>query len=585
MHLPFRWIICFFFTIYGISVSVTVVAQRLKLSGSEPDMKIFQAHLKHIEQADRGASLVLAKLISSVQKEGYFTARVLSDTLIQDTLFAALNLGEHFEWAYLQPGNLDALAQERSGFREKFFINKPFHYDEVDKLFGKLLKHAENNGHPFATVSFANTAINHHKIHAAVNYQPGPKITFGRLQVAGNAKVKSSFLEAYLGILPKRTYDERKIMQIPEMLMNLPFLSLSAPVEVTFQNETADVILNLSETKSNSADGVINFLPAEGKEGSLLLTGELNIHLNNLWQSGKEFLLRWQRLQIASQRIEMSYRHTRPFRLPVDAAIWFNMLKEDTLFYNRKMAFTLDFPFSNNQLTTTAGWQTSRLLEGITSVENRPADMRGFDLMSISANFTRQKTNQVYYPTGGYTFSLGGETGRKTIQPNVYAASDSVGELPKKTSVGQQAVHISGELYRRIGNNWLFFYKLSGAGLFGKSIFVNDMYRIGGIHSLRGFYDNFFFASQYGLSNLELRLLFEQTKETYSYLFAFYDQAYLRKKTTIIDTRDHPLGLGAGINLSTPAGTFSLVYGLGRSVAQPFNMQYSKVHFGYISRF
>lgn len=563
------------------------MAQTLKIIGNEQEVEVFHVHLKNIEQTDSTAHLTLAKLISSVQKEGYFTAHTLSDTLINDTLFASVTLGKQFEWAYLKPGNLDIIAREKSGFREKFFMKKPFRYNEVAVLFNRLLKYAENTGYPFAAVSLANISITDHKVYAAINYQPGPKITFGRLQVTGNAKVKSSFLEAYLKVLPGSSYDERKIMQIPDVLKGLSFLSLNAPVKVTFQNETADVLLNLSETKSNSADGLINFLPAEGKENSLLLTGELNIQLNNLWQSGKEFMLRWQRLQVASQRLALNYIHSRIFRLPLDAGIYFNMLKEDTLFYNRKLSLELGFPFGTKHIATAVEWQSSRLLEGSFPTGAIPAaDMAGFDLFGISATLSHQKTDHQYYPKRGYRFLLGGSIGRKKILPNIHAALDDSGEtLSAPVSVSQQAVQISGEYYQKLGRNWLLFHKLSGAGLFGKRILVNDLYRVGGIYSLRGFYDNFFFASQYGLSNLELRLLFEQTEKTYSHLFIFYDQAYMQKNTSVMHTKDYPIGLGAGISLTTSAGAFSLVYGVGKSSAQPFNVQYSKVHFGYTSRF
>lgn len=564
------------------------MAQALKVVGNERDVEVFHEQLKNIKQTtDSAAYLTLSKLVNSVQEEGYFAAHILSDTLVNDTLFASVALGKQFEWAYLQPGNLDILAQEKSGFREKFFINKPFRYNEVTVLFNSLLKHAENTGYPFASVSLANISMAGHKIYADIHYQPGPKITFGRLQVTGNAKVKSSFLEAYFNMLPGSSYDERKIKQIPAMLKELPFLSLNAPVEVTFQNETADVILNVSEMKSNRADGLINFLPAEGKERSLLLTGELNIQLNNLWQSGKEFMLRWRRLQVASQQLELNYLHSRIFRLPLDAGVYFNMLKEDTLFYNRKLSFQLGLPFGTKHITTTINWQSSRLLKGsFPTDETLTADMADFDFSGVSIAFNHQNTDHKYYPKRGYRLLLEGEIGKKKILPGISAALDrSRQALAEPVSVSQQALRISAEYYQKLGKNWVLFHKLSGAGVFGRKIFVNDMYRIGGIHSLRGFYDNFFFASQYGLSNLELRLLFEQTKETYSHLFVFYDQAYMQRNTVVAHTKDYPIGLGAGISLSTSAGAFSLVYGVGKSALQPFNVQSAKVHFGYISRF
>lgn len=104
---------------------------------------------------------------------------------------------------------------------------------------------------------------------------------------------------------------------------------------------------------------------------------------------------------------------------------------------------------------------------------------------------------------------------------------------------------------------------------------------MGGLQTLRGFNENFFFASDYGLSNLELQFHFEKD----SYLFTFYDQAYLYFKTNKSTLEDYPFGVGIGINLATPGGIISLAYALGKAREQPLNVRLSKFHFGYIAKF
>src|SRR5690606_1842929 len=112
-------------------------------------------------------------------------------------------------------------------------------------------------------------------------------------------------------------------------------------------------------------------------------------------------------------------------------------------------------------------------------------------------------------------------------------------------------------------------------------LFYNDLWRIGGLHSLRGFNEKFFFAASYALSNLELRLLFDRQQEEHSYLFIFYDQAYMVRESY----SDYPLGIGAGISLVTNSGIFNLAYALRNAKGQPMDLSVSKIHFGYIGRF
>lgn len=549
-------------------------------------MRVLQNyHYKKSHSDHVSAHLTLHKLVSNLQKDGYFMAHTSMLKISGDTLFATMNLGKQFQWAHLYAGNLSPIIQEKSGFREKFFLEKRFRYDEIAVLFESILTHAENTGYPFASVNLVNVQVSDGQVHAAISYDPGPSITFGELQVKGTGQIKADFLGAYLGILPGTDYDERKIERIPDLLRALPYVSLNAPLEVTFQNETADVILSLSGRKSDEFDGIINFFPSEGKGNRLLLTGALNVQLNNLARSGRQFALRWQRLQLQSQRLEISYRHPHIFRLPIDAGTYFNLFKEDTLFINRHLSIEVAFPFgTGNRLFATTNWQGSRLL-GVESKITYPNEVKlaNIDFLSVGVGYVRQRIDDPLYPRKGYIFSVEGSMGKKKVLPGLIAGD--VSQTGQTISSWQQSV--SGKLvqYHKLSRNWVLFHKFSGGRLFNQYLFINDLYRVGGLHSLRGFYDNFFFASQYGLSNLEFRLLFEQKTETYSYIFAFYDQAYLLENISGENRKAHPMGLGTGINLTTPAGLFSLVYGLGKSEGHPFNINFSKIHFGYISRF
>ena len=262
--------------------------QILLVTGNTADQEVLQHYPVPKTSKDSVAAMAtLQKLISDLQQDGFFTAHVTAFNAQQDTIKVAVEVGNLFQWIRLNPGNLNPVLQEKIGFREKMFLEKPFRYDEIRRLFEELLAYAENNGYPFATVQLSQVSIDHGKVSAAVNYQQGPEITFGRLHIKGTQKVKPDFLAAFLGIYSGHPYDERKIQQIPETIRLLTYLSLTAPVEVTYQNESVDINLTLSEQKTNAFDGILNFFPAEGNGQKLLLTGEMNIHLNNLAKSGK----------------------------------------------------------------------------------------------------------------------------------------------------------------------------------------------------------------------------------------------------------------------------------------------------------
>lgn len=555
--------------------------QALLLSGSADDLAIVAEYTYTKVHPDSiSAQQAINELVAALQKDGYFTAYTSPLAIKRDIFSAEIFPGRQYRWACLRPGNLDVFMQEKSGFREKFFLGKPFHYDEIAALYEKILKYAENKGYPFASVQLTNVQVTDHQVSATLKYSPGPLITFGELQIKGTEQVKTDFLEAYLGISTGQNYDERKVERIPALIRGIPYLTMTAPVAVTFQNETADVILTLSERKSNEIDGMLNFLPAEGKAGKFLLTGEVNILLNNLAKTGKQLELRWQRLQVQSERLALRYQYPNIFHSALHGGFHFSLLKEDTLFVNRVLSLTTGYPFGRgNRLEAGIKWQGSRL----TGAGNRTVALADFDILSLEAGYERQQLDDAVFPGKGYVFSLQSGIGKKKMIPGIILSDGSSPESPAAS--WQQFFHAHLAQYHMLSGNWVLYHKLSGGWLVNNNLLLNDLYRLGGLHSLRGFYDNFFFASRYGLSNLELRLVFEQKPDAYSYIFAFYDQAVLLKNTIDETAKDQPAGLGAGINFTTPAGLFSLAYALGRSEFQDFHISLSRIHFGYISRF
>ena len=107
------------------------------------------------------------------------------------------------------------------------------------------------------------------------------------------------------------------------------------------------------------------------------------------------------------------------------------------------------------------------------------------------------------------------------------------------------------------------------------------MFRLGGLNTIRGFNENQFFASNYILSNVELRIILESR----SYLFLFSDQSYLVFDNGATRISDLPIGFGLGLQLGTKSGDFRFAYALGRSKDSSVNFNQSKIHFGIINRF
>ncbi|MEM9829864.1 MAG: BamA/TamA family outer membrane protein [Bacteroidota bacterium] len=572
-----------------LGISLANAQWQLQVEGSEAELALLKPYLSSSyfpSQAE--AHQAASKVITDLQQAGYFQAHFEPLTATDSLAYRVrIHPEKPFQWAYLRSGNLDPILQANSGYRDELFLQQPFRYADFQKLMDNCLEYSENNGYPFASIRLTDVAIKDEEVSATLDYQPGSLIRFGELNIQGTDKINPEFLEAYLGIRTGTIYSEKKLTQIASRLQRLPFLSLTGSVETRFQNEVADVYLPLVYQASSQVDGILSVLPTEGQGGEILLTGELNILLRNLGRSGKMFALNWQRLQVASQQLSLEYDHPNVLRSPLSLGVNFNLLKEDTLFLNQQANLTMSYLVKGNHRIRVFGdWRRSRLIGESTVVTNEEqSSLANTSVRGGGVGYDWNQVDQLLFPRRGYLLSVNGRVGQKSTSR--WQARD-IQQSPQFYQ-NQRSTQWAGELsfaqYYMLRPTLGIYNRLKAGGLMDTQLFTNELYRLGGLKSLRGFVDNSLFVSQYALSNLELRWLLEPENALPSYIFAFYDQAWVKQNNPEGYSTDTPLGLGAGISLSTSAGLFSLVYALGRSSNQTLSFSASKVHFGYISRF
>jgi outer membrane protein assembly factor BamA len=111
--------------------------------------------------------------------------------------------------------------------------------------------------------------------------------------------------------------------------------------------------------------------------------------------------------------------------------------------------------------------------------------------------------------------------------------------------------------------------------------YLNELYRIGGFNSLRGFSEERFSVSKYSVLSSDLRYLYERNSNA----FLFYEAAGLRSEIGANKGVKYTHSFGLGTNLSTRAGIFTISYGIGSFIGEPFKLSESQVHIGYSNRF
>lgn len=486
-----------------------------------------------------------------------------------------------FKMIHLSQGNVSAEIMNKVGFDSKNFNNRPFSHQKLIRMLNSILDYAESHGYPFASIKLDSIKLTDGEVEAWLNYQHGPMIVFDSLIISGYDKVKTKYLTTHLGIYKGKPYEEKLVKEIPNKIKLLSFISLTENPEITISNGKCTISLHLSQNKVSLFDGILGVLPNQKDGANVLITGLLNLDLKNLFSSGKRLALEWQSYDANSQLLDVLYFHPNIFRTPLSVQGDFYLLKQDTTFINRELAIELSLLSKNsNQIGFRTERISSRLIStsGLEDITELPENT-DYNLNYYGLNYRLNRFNDINYPTQGWGILLNGSVGQKKIIENPVLIQDFYNDIELNTI----QFKLAGELEKfwSIYKNILFRTKISGGYLNGDNLFQSDLFRVGGLKSLRGFAENQFYTSGFGVANIEFRAIFSH--ETYFMLF--FDQAVIMDDFDLESEIQYPFGTGAGFSFSTNAGVFNFVFALGKSNNQPFGINYSKIHFGYISRF
>ena len=487
-----------------------------------------------------------------------------------------LHVGTRHNWSMLHSGNVPDEYLYKSGYKQKFYSKTRFSYKELASLENRVIKYSENSGFPFARIELDSIQLSDSYFSATLNYQSGPLIRFDTIALVGTSRVKRRYIESYLGITPGALYNQQKVQNLERQLKQLQYLKVVKSPEVFFSTGKAQPVLFVNARKCNQLDGYIGFQPNSSSSKKLLLTGEFNMNLKNLLQSGKELFVQWKRFDVQSQLLKTSYVHPRLFHSNIDIKLNFNLMKQDTSFLtlDRNAAIYLALS-ATSKIKFFTGLKSNSVL-GNTQTNNSEGMNYDFKFFNYGIGYTLSTLDDVFYPMTGWSINMDISTGNKKILNYKPVGT----EVAIPTSALQWASEANIQAFIRIGKKATLLNQFQGGTVQSQNLVLSDLYRVGGLKTLRGFNENNFYTSDFALYTLEYRYFTDES----SYVMLFANQAYLHNKLNN-DFTGWPIGFGTGISFSTKAGVFQFIYALGYAKDQPLNLNLSKIHFGLVSRF
>lgn len=492
-----------------------------------------------------------------------------------DTALCRFHTGPRYRWARLGAGNLPREIASATRFRERFYADRPVSPRQMSRLFEGLLVHCETNGHPFASVGLDSLRPSDDGLIAAMHLERGPFIRIDSIIVRGDARIGARYLHSHIGIRPGDPYNEPLVSALDKRLRELPFVTVKQRAQVRFGANQTKLYLFLDNKKASSFNGILGVLP-DPVTGKVKLTGDLDLRLRNALRRGEAIDLNWRALADRTQDLKVRYAHPFLFNTPFGTDLNLRLFKKDSTFLEVNARAAIDYllargakvsVFVNDKSSQRLGRTPSSTVTGLGDVK----------LTSYGLGLHHERFDYRFNPREGLSVYLDGSVGRKRSITG--SAEDPGGPVTTRTI----QYELNGEAIQHLPIGKRGTIRLAGRGgtMLNDRLYRNEIYRIGGIKSLRGVNEAGIFCSSWAVGTVEYRFLFEEN----SNFFVFFDQGWWEDRSGDALLTDTPIGFGAGTSFETKAGIFSLTYALGRQFNNPVELRGGKIHFGFTSLF
>jgi len=519
-------------------------------------------------------------LLYNLRSLGYLEASV--DSIInQDSISEIhLHVGNQYQWMKLDPGNVPEEILSEIGFRERFFSNKPFDVQDASKLFHTVVQYYENNGFPFAQIKLVDVEIKNEGIIAGLFLEKGPLIIIDNFYVKGSSLISEKYIQTFLDIKPGDVYNQSTLVQVNQRIKEIPFVKEIKPSELVFKEGKADLYLYLDRKKASLFNGIVGVLP-DNQTGKVNVTGDINLRIKNGLNKGELIDFNWRKLQPLTQDLVFNFNFPFIMNSSFGTDYKFKLYKRDSTFIEVNNDIAVQYHLRGNNFVKLflKNSMTNVIDSNVYINQSSLPDLADTKTIVYGLGLRKSKLDYRLNPRKGFQIEMSGAVGIKRIFKSDKLDEQFYTNVDLKTN--QYYGDFLAEAYLPIGKRSTVKFGNKTGLIYSDNLFVNEMFRIGGIKTLRGFDEESITASFYTISTVEYRFLLGRN----SNLFVFSEGAYYQNKSVSSLIEDFPIGFGAGISFETGLGIFSINYALGTQQGNPVNFNSSKIHFGFVNFF
>lgn len=456
------------------------------------------------------------KLLDSLHQIGYIQAHEVKRISDKDTkLTSNIYIGTKIKFAKI------TLADS---------TNIILDFSELNDM---LNKKDENSKNLIGYKQLDNIEIQSDTLFASMKLAYEKERRIDHIEVKIYEEFPKKLLRHKYGLKEKQILDLKKLDKIQAEINKENIISVVKPAEILFEKEKTSLYFYLEKRKTNYFDGALGF--STDDKNKLQFQGNIDISLFNNLNKGEKFQLKYIANSESQKEIQASLEIPLIAKSPISPSLELGIFKRDSTYTNTSIKYKLNYEIPKFKFflghETNNSSVTKQQLDNITSYDSK------FTLLGLE----HQEFNE------------------SELQPIKSSSYIEYGFGNKKTEEKINQHKIQGQLIRNINLKERHQIYLSGQykRLFSKDYLENELFRIGGMESLRGVEENSIISSEFIGAQAEYRFNLNNT----SYIHSITDYGLLQDEHN--NKKINIWSLGVGIGMINKFGLFKL------SIANP----------------
>ena len=463
------------------------------------------------------------RILQQIKKRGFFTARIDSISKADKTFSAHINLGKKTNTIIiinkLKPEERTKLYGA-SQTTESAIDSIKIKTNEFDEFTNQLLKQIDKIGKSFSEISYINPIMKNDTLIIELTISDSSNRKIDKVIVRAYNAFPEKFISNYFLINTKTVFSKQKLKNVSNLTNRLDFIKENKAPEVLFKKDSTHLYLFFDKLGTSSFDGIVNFSSKQNGKG-LLLNGNLDLKLNNTFNSGEKFEIIWNKVSDEKTDFKINSYVPYLFNSKFSTTLEFNLYRQDSTFINTNFKLNTDYSI-NQRSHASVLYRSENSNYLLNTLDNEITSYSNY-FIGLGYQMKKLSTSNLYDFNNGINLNL------------------IVGK--RKTSlesINQLKLHFSAFANLQINNRGYLNIRNESGLLTSKNYLLNELFRIGGANSIRGYNEQSIFTNGYSYSNIEFRYSLDRS----SYLYSITDLGAYKESTT--KKIKKLIGIGAG---------------------------------------